>query len=191
MNRPLHRYLLLIAVAFFLGVAGFSGLAQPVSGEKRRVDASSKSLGGHGEHQTPAGWKFSWPKGDSVKGREVFVKLECYSCHAIQGEKFPAPGGEIGPELSAMGPLHDAEFFAEAIINPNAVIDKGNAYEAADGSSKMPSYNDLVTVQEVIDLVAYLKGLKPPADVPASKGGRSRSGGGHGRHGGHGAPGRH
>jgi cytochrome c1 len=90
-----------------------------------------------------------------------------------------------------MGPLHEAEYFVEAIINPNAVIEQGKDYEAADGSSKMPSYNDLVTAQEVIDLVAYLKGLKPPTDVPASQGGRSRSGGGHGTHGGHGTRGRH
>jgi mono/diheme cytochrome c family protein len=191
MNRPLYRYLLLIVASFFLEFAGFPGLIQPASGEKRSGDASSKSSRGHGEHQTPEGWKFSWPKGDSVKGREVFVKLECYSCHEIQGEKFPAPGGEIGPELSAMGPLHEAEYFAEAIINPNAVIEQGKDYEAPDGSSKMPSYNDLVTAQEVIDLVAYLKGLKPPTDVPATQGSRSRSGGDQGTHGGHGAPGRH
>ena len=81
-----------------------------------------------------------------------------------------------------MAPLHDAEYFAEAIIHPNAVIQKGKGYEAADGSSKMPSYNDLVTVQEVIDLVAYLKSLKPTADAPAGHGGRSDSTGGHGNH---------
>jgi hypothetical protein len=34
----------------------------------------------------------------------------------------------------------------------------------------MPSYNDLVTVQEVIDLVGYLKSLKPTADAPAGHG---------------------
>jgi len=104
----------------------------------------------------------------------VFVKLECYSCHEVRGEKFPAPSepGKVGPELSAMGPLHEPEYFAEAIVHPNAVIDRGKGYEAADGSSKMPSYNDSVTVQEVVDLVAYLRALKPPAVAP----------GGHGAH---------
>jgi hypothetical protein len=33
----------------------------------------------------------------------------------------------------------------------------------------MPSFNDSMSVQEVVDLVAYLTGLKPPA-----------AGGGHG-----------
>jgi cytochrome c1 len=53
-------------------------------------------------------------------------------------------------------------YFAEAIVNPNAVIEKGKGYAAPDGSSKMPSFNDSMTVQEAVDLVAYLKSLKPP-----------------------------
>lgn len=128
----------------------------------------------HGDHGTPQEWKFRWPTGDPARGREVFVKLECYSCHEVRGANFPAPSdeGKIGPELSAMGPLHEPEYFAEAIISPNALVEKGKGYEAPDGSSKMPSYNDAVTVQEVVDLVAFLRALRPPVGIPA--------GGGHG-----------
>jgi mono/diheme cytochrome c family protein len=131
----------------------------------------------HGDHGTPKGWKFAWPKGNSAKGRDVFVKLECYSCHEIKGETLPAPTekGKVGPELSVMGPLHGVDYFAEAILNPGAVIEKGKGYEAADGSSKMPSFNDSLTVQELIDLVAFVKSLKPPAAAPTS--GRGGSGG--------------
>jgi mono/diheme cytochrome c family protein len=126
----------------------------------------------HEQHGTPKGWKFTWPKGDPAKGRAVFIKLECYSCHEVRGEKFPAPTekGKVGPELSAMGPLHEADYFAEAIINPSAVIEKGKGYQAADGSSKMPSFNDSMTVQEAIDLVAFLRSLKP---APGSPGGHA------------------
>ncbi len=139
-----------------------------------RPGAAPPGGAGHQDHGTPADWRFRWPAGDPARGREVFVKLECYSCHEVRGEKFPAPSepGKVGPELSAMGPLHEPEYFAEAIVHPNAVIDRGKGYEAADGSSKMPSYNDSVTVQEVVDLVAYLRALKPPAVAP----------GGHGAH---------
>lgn len=121
-------------------------------------------------HGTPAGWKFKWPTGSPAKGREIFVKLQCFSCHEVRGEQFPAPtdGARIGPELSAMGPLHPPEFFAEALIHPSAVIERGKGYAAADASSKMPSYNDALTVQEAIDLVAYLRQLRPPTGaVPA------------------------
>lgn len=124
---------------------------------------------GHGDHGTPAGWTFTWPKGDPVRGRQVFTKFECYSCHEVKGEKFPAPSdkGKVGPELAMMGPLHEALYFAEAIINPSAVIEPGKPYAGADGSSKMPSYNDSMLVQELIDLVAYLSSLKPGGTMPA------------------------
>ena len=128
----------------------------------------------HAEHHgTPKGWVFSWPKGgDPAKGREVFAKLECYSCHEVGGENFPAPTdkSKVGPELSVMGPLHDEAYFAESIINPSAVIDKGKGYAGPDGSSKMPSFNDSMTVQDVSNLVAYLRGLKPPGKSPTGAG---------------------
>ncbi len=70
-----------------------------------------------------------------------------------------------------MGPLHEVDYFAESIVNPGAVIERGKGYQAADGSSKMPSFNDSMTVQELIDLVTYLRALKP-----------SPGAGGHGSH---------
>ena len=169
MNRHMYRcFLALVVYGSCLGIPISSLQAQHLPGHKHQNPASAQTGVAHGHHQTPEGWNFTWPQGDPVKGRGVFVKLECYSCHAVQGEQFPGPSGDIGPELAAMGPLHEAEYFAESIINPSVVIEAGKGYKAADGASKMPSYNDLVTVQEVVDLVAYLKGLKPPVDVPAS-----------------------
>jgi hypothetical protein len=131
---------------------------------------------GH-DHATPAGWKFVWPGGDPVRGRDVFVKLECYSCHEVRGQQFPVPSdvANVGPELSVMGPLHPPEYFAESVVNPGAVVEKGKGYEAPDGSSRMPSYNDSVTVQEAIDLVAFLASLRPPHAAPGDHGGASGS----------------
>jgi mono/diheme cytochrome c family protein len=121
--------------------------------------------GPHAEHGTPKRWRFTWPNGDVENGRAAFAKFECHACHEVRGETFPAPGetGKLGPELSMMGPLHEVDYFVEAIINPSAAIERGKGYQAADGSSKMPSFNDSMTVQELIDLVAYLRALKPPA----------------------------
>lgn len=130
-----------------------------------RAPGANPGADPHAQHGTPKGWRFTWPKGDAAKGRQAFAKFECYACHEVKGEKFPAPtdAGKVGPELSTMGPLHDVDYFAEAIINPGAVIEKGRGYLAADGTSKMPSFNDSMTVQELIDLIAYVKALKPPA----------------------------
>jgi cytochrome c1 len=124
-------------------------------------------------HQTPEGWRFTWPTGDPAKGRQVFQKLGCYSCHEVRGERFPAPSdrGRVGPELSVMGRLHPPEYFAEAIINPGAIVEPNRGYASADGSSKMPSYGESLTVQETIDLVAYLRQLRPPAASAPGQGG--------------------
>jgi mono/diheme cytochrome c family protein len=110
----------------------------------------------------PRGWKFALPAGDAGKGRQVFADLECYRCHAIQGEKFPQPGGDaknVGPELTAMGSHHPAEYFAESILSPNAVILEGPGYTGPDGKSIMPGYADSLSVAQLVDLVAFLRSL--------------------------------
>jgi len=107
----------------------------------------------------PANWKFTLPKGDPIKGRIVFQKYECQDCHEVRGEDFPFAGRDYGPELSQMGPLHPLEYFAESIINPSAVAEK--QYRDATGKSTMPAYNEKMTVQELIDVSAYLASLKP------------------------------
>ena len=124
---------------------------------------------------TPKGWRFALPPGNVDAGRKAFADFECFKCHAVQGERFPAPKpdeGGVGPALSGMGSMHPAEYLAEAIINPNASAawrikhhkEEKKGYLGADGKSKMPGYNGAMTVQQLIDLVAYLKSLTSPAD---------------------------
>ncbi len=136
--------------------------------------AGSQEQPGHGTkgevHQLQE-WRFALPQGDPRRGREVFMKFECYSCHQVLGEKFPQPGGDaIGPELSQMASMHPLEYFVESIMNPSAVID--DRYRAADGRSKMPSFNDIMAVEELIDLAAFLKSLGVGHSSP-SPGGRA------------------
>jgi len=123
-----------------------------------RVDLAR---GGEAEMHHPKGWAFTMPKGDPVKGRAVYDKFNCYACHEIRGEKFPPldKSQAVGPELSQMGPLHPLEYFTESIVNPTAVAAK--KYRGADGKSKMPSFNEDMTVQELIDLSTYLSSLRP------------------------------
>ena len=110
----------------------------------------------------PPGWRFAWPVGDASKGREAFVKLECYQCHEVKGESFPPVAPDPtrrGPALSGMGDHHPAEYFAESILNPNVVIVIGPGHTGADGLSIMPDYRDSLTLAETIDLVAYIRSL--------------------------------
>jgi len=116
---------------------------------------------GEAEMHHPKGWTFKMAKGDPVRGRAVYDKFSCYSCHEIRGEQFPPfdKTQAVGPELSQMGPLHPLEYFTESIVNPDAVGAK--KYRGPDGRSKMPSFNADMTVQELIDISAYLASLRP------------------------------
>lgn len=134
----------------------------------RRV--SEDELHRHGG--VPRGWKFSVPAGDAGRGRELFRELECYKCHEIKTEKFPAPadGKYTGPELTGMGRIHPREYIAESILFPNAVIVDEPGATGPDGLSLMPSYVDSLSLAQWLDLVAYLKGLTEGGEHPEARG---------------------
>jgi uncharacterized protein involved in high-affinity Fe2+ transport len=124
----------------------------------------------------PPGWRFAWPEGNAAKGREAFVKLECYQCHEVKGESFPPvtpDPARRGPALTGMGGHHPAEYFAESIVNPNTVIVTGPGHTGGDGLSIMPDYRDSLTLAETVDLVAYLRSLTGDghdhAEAPAAR----------------------
>ncbi len=112
----------------------------------------------HATGGVPKGWMFTPPTGDPRRGRQVFVRLGCFACHSVRGETFAAPSGP-GPDLTGMGAHHPAGYIAESIVNPNAVIVRGPGYTGPDGLSVMPDYRGNLTVNELTDLVAYLKSL--------------------------------
>jgi len=146
-----------------LGVATMAGLLLVACSKEQKSQTPTHEMSrGHG---TPQNWKFTMPAGDPERGRKVFVELECYKCHEVKGETFPQVADKdkgVGPELSQMAGMHPAEYFVESIINPNAVLDPGykdKGYLGKDGKSKMPDYNDILTVKQIADLVAYLRSL--------------------------------
>lgn len=139
----------------------------------------------HQHGGVPPGWKFGMPVGDPKAGRQAFLALECYKCHHIATEKAPEfqpQADHIGPDLTGMGMHHPAEYFAESILNPNAVIVIGEGFSGPNGLSRMPEYNDTLTIKQLIDLVAYLKSLRGAA---AATGAGDRQHGSH--HPGHGS----
>jgi mono/diheme cytochrome c family protein len=142
------------------GTAGASQGPSPSEGNRRSVRIDMEAL--HRAGGVPPGWRFTWPAGDARKGREVFTKLECYQCHEVKGEAFPPvvqDPARRGPDLTGMGSHHPAEYFAESIVNPNAVILTGAGHTGPDGLSIMPDFRDSLTLAETIDLVAYIRSL--------------------------------
>jgi len=113
----------------------------------------------------PPRWRFALPPGDAAAGRRAFADLGCPSCHHVEGERFDAATG-IGPDLTGMGSHHPPEYFAESILNPDAVLVDGPGYIGSDGRSIMPTYPDL-TLAQLADLVAYLKSLRTGAGAEA------------------------
>ena len=143
-------------------------MAAPVAGAPRRV--SEDEL--HRNGGVPRGWKFSVEPGDAGRGRDLFGELECYKCHEVQTDKFPVPahGKYLGPELTGMGRMHPAEYIAESILFPNAVIVDEPGFAGPDGRSVMPSYADSLSVPQWLDLVAYLKSLTEGGEDHAGHG---------------------
>ena len=113
--------------------------------------------------KVPQGWKFTFPDGDAKAGKTVFLNMKCYSCHAteIPGEKLPPSRSRgAGPALTGYSAL-PKEYLAESIIKPHTIV-AAPGYKVKEGRAAMGEYNHFLSVQELIDLVAFLKhGIKP------------------------------
>jgi hypothetical protein len=112
------------------------------------------------EPRVPAGWTFRFPEGDAKAGQMVFMTMQCYTCHAINipGETLPPDAGGIGPDLTPGYSKLPTEYLAESIIKAHTVV-AAPGYVVKEGKAIMGNYNHFLTVQELSDLVAFLKHL--------------------------------
>ncbi len=103
---------------------------------------------------------FALPEGDIEKGKATYERLECNACHSIAGIKWN--GGidslniYLGGEVSARKSYGD---LVTSVINPSHKIAESYIQITTDsvGLSKMKNYNEVMTVQELIDLVTFLQ----------------------------------
>jgi len=136
----------------------------------------SSTTAGPIDPQIPSRWVFTLPKGDPTAGEKAFVKMQCFSCHKITGKTFTnteVQTGNIGPEFTPGYAKVPAGYLAESIINFDRFIPHANfrisymsleAFKPVAGdvyptNSRMASYNDIMTVREMIDIVAFLKSI--------------------------------
>jgi mono/diheme cytochrome c family protein len=116
--------------------------------------------------QVPRGWRFSLEAGDAAAGEQVFVKMECFSCHKVEGRTFferpDTDTGGQGPELGRGHARLPREYLAESILSRHKVIAGNNPrYRGEDKrSSKMGDYGEIMTVRELKDVVEYLVSLR-------------------------------
>ncbi len=103
------------------------------------------------------------PEGQIDAGRESFRRLQCFSCHRVAGETGlpdPMQGLAVPFALGRKAASRPTdERLVTAIINPSHRITEPFRKElvAHGGRSRMTNYSEVMTVQELIDLVAYIR----------------------------------
>ena len=82
-------------------------------------------------------------EGDAARGAKVYARpeLSCVTCHAINGQ-----GGDIGPDLSALGTAQPVEFIIGAVLDPNREVKEG--YTAFEFTTKSGDLHQGYIVRE-------------------------------------------
>lgn len=111
------------------------------------------------------------PEGDVQAGRVAFNEFECYTCHEVKGDDFPAPT-VITPTYVTLGAGQgrlSRAYLVESIIAPShqfAVPKPPSGETAGDVNimsgkvSRMTDFSDRMTVRQLLDLTSYLESLQ-------------------------------
>ncbi|MFK7733614.1 MAG: c-type cytochrome [Pseudomonadales bacterium] len=105
---------------------------------------------------------FSLPEGNSDRGRIAFVDNRCSDCHSIEGLQLGEASENRELNIIIGGQSPNVKTYADivtSIINPSHRVLPRHRADGTDenGQSKMRVYNDVLTVTELIDLVAFLQ----------------------------------
>lgn len=115
---------------------------------------------------------FVLPAGNVDAGREAFVDLQCHGCHRISAVDLPQFVGSAPVTVVLGGERTRVRTYGElvtSIVNPSHRLVAGFPAEqvSRDGESLMPVLNGVMTVQQLIDIVALLQSsyaIAPPTD---------------------------
>ena len=105
--------------------------------------------------------QFNLPPGDAEAGRVTFILLQCNECHSVQGIQYAgSESHQINVQLG--GKTTQVKTYADlvtSIIHPSHTLSRGHNPETitADGQSRMRTYNELMTVEELTNLVTFLE----------------------------------
>jgi cytochrome c oxidase subunit 2 len=102
-------------------------------------------------------------------GERLFTDLACITCHKddVTG-RGPVLAGVFGTTVELMDGRQvvvDENYIRESIMNPQAKIVRG--YQPI-----MPTFQGTVSEENLLQLIAYLKQLKPPAPTAGTAGGQ-------------------
>lgn len=111
--------------------------------------------------RSPVGFRL--PEGDIEKGRAAFLQLECHVCHQVAGVEFPEPVIEPPVPVILGGTVFEVRtdgYLVTSIINPSHRLARGPRradLTTPEGDSRMPDLTELMRVDQLIDLVAFLQ----------------------------------
>jgi len=102
------------------------------------------------------------PNGDIVRGKQTFHDLGCDECHTVGRDSAPTTDPSAGVLVALGGKVSHIETHGElvtSIINPSHGISRRYPADQVmeGGGSKMPSFNETMTVEELINLTAFLQ----------------------------------
>ena len=102
---------------------------------------------------------FVFPEGDIARGKTTFVELNCYECHQVHGvTDLPASDVPDGKAVILGGEVRTTKTYGDlitAIIHPAEDI-TARAADRTASDEVMPTVNDVMTVQQMLDLVTFL-----------------------------------
>jgi hypothetical protein len=106
---------------------------------------------------------FALPVGDVAAGQKAFTDLKCYTCHEVVGLENELPRPTADPQVDvplgglAMREPTDGELVTAIVNAPHELYPGGEEKRiTSDGGSRMANYNEVITAQQMIDLVAFL-----------------------------------
>ena len=103
---------------------------------------------------------FALPEGEIEKGKVTYKRLACNECHSISNIEWK--GGKDNLKIQLGGDVSTQKsygYLVTSIINPShKVAPRYREKTSTEGDlSKMKNYNDIMTVQELIDIVTFLQ----------------------------------
>ena len=102
------------------------------------------------------------PPGDAARGEALFVSLGCAGCHGVMGVDFAEPAAP-GPVRVLLGTRAGRTLtyneLVTSIVNPSHRLSARYRRDevSQEGVSLMATYNDVLTVTQLTDLVAFLE----------------------------------
>ena len=110
-----------------------------------------------------SGRGFSLPEGNVDNGRATFVELECNACHSVGDIEHVA--GREGPDINVKlgGRVTTVKTYGDlvtSVINPSHKTSRRFVKQdiaTEGGELEMVVYNEIMTVQQLVDLVTYLE----------------------------------